>query len=191
MPENRDDTARTGKTGFFALAVATAFTVSALMAASVPELDAAQWRAVNDGVMGGISQGEIVAIPDGLRFQGALSLENNGGFASVRRAHRAEKPGPANVRLKIRGDGRTYQFRVRTTDDYDGVSWRHDFTTDGNWQTMELPFDEFEPVFRGRTVNDAGALETANIRQIGFLIADGEAGAFQLDIAEIALHQAD
>ena len=44
-----------------------------------------QWYIVNDGVMGGISESEITLNDDGTAtFRGDVSLENNGGFASVR-----------------------------------------------------------------------------------------------------------
>lgn len=48
--------------------------------------DAVQrWQAVNDGVMGGVSDGRFKITEDGaMEFFGTLSLENNGGFASVR-----------------------------------------------------------------------------------------------------------
>jgi NADH dehydrogenase [ubiquinone] 1 alpha subcomplex assembly factor 1 len=46
---------------------------------------AKDWQTVNDGVMGGDSQGKFKIIDKKtLEFFGTLSLENNGGFASVR-----------------------------------------------------------------------------------------------------------
>lgn len=46
---------------------------------------AQQWQAVNDGVMGGISDGRFrITADQTMEFSGTLSLENNGGFASVR-----------------------------------------------------------------------------------------------------------
>ena len=50
--------------------------------------DAAQaWQPVNDGVMGGVSDGRFKITDQGtMEFFGTLSLENNGGFASVRSA---------------------------------------------------------------------------------------------------------
>lgn len=46
---------------------------------------AQQWQAVNDGVMGGISDGRFrITADQTMEFFGTLSLENNGGFASVR-----------------------------------------------------------------------------------------------------------
>ncbi len=148
------------------------------------DLQAGSWRAVNDGVMGGISSGGIVAAGDGLRFEGSLSLENNGGFASVRREL---KPSAdfESVRLRVRGDGRRYQFRIRQDSRFDGVSWAAEFATDGSWQTVDLPLSAFRAVYRGRSVPDAGPVEPAQIRQIGFLIADKLTGSFALEIAAI------
>ena len=82
------------------------------------------WRAVNDGVMGGVSSGRMVATPDGLRFEGMLSLENNGGFASVRRLVNDDLSRADRVRIEVRGDGRSYQFRLRRGDRFDGIAWR-------------------------------------------------------------------
>ena len=149
------------------------------------ELNPELWRAINDDVMGGVSLGEIVAIDKGLRFQGELSLENNGGFASARRPFRDGLENVRGIRLRVHGDGRPYQFRIRVDDNNDGISWRHTFTTVGSWQTVELLFDDFESVFRGRKIPGADSLDASDIRQLGFLLADGKAGAFRLDIAAI------
>ncbi len=56
-----------------------------MMLTTTLDMTAEPWRAINDGVMGGISAGRMVGIDYGLSFEGELSLENNGGFASVRR----------------------------------------------------------------------------------------------------------
>ncbi|MFT4584825.1 MAG: hypothetical protein ACI915_003497 [Gammaproteobacteria bacterium] len=149
------------------------------------ELASYSWRAINDGVMGGISRGEMVAINNGLRFRGQLSLENNGGFASARTVYDGKPLTAGGVRLRVRGDGRRYQFRVRLDAHYDGISWRASFNTNESWQIVNLPFGEFEPVYRGRLVTNAGSFEPEKIRQIGFMLAARKEGAFELDIASI------
>src|SRR5215213_57978 len=67
--------------------------VSFVMADDTPQTlfdftgaDAAKdWQTVNDGVMGGVSEGKFkITDKKTLEFFGTLSLENNGGFASVR-----------------------------------------------------------------------------------------------------------
>ena len=142
-----------------------------------------RWRSVNDNVMGGISQGAI-AITEGTGvFKGELSLENNGGFSSVRRTSGDyDFSAASGLSLRVKGDGRRYQLRVQTTD-ADSISYRAEFeTTAGEWQTLQVSFADFEPVFRGRTVADAPTLNPAAITQVGFLIAAKRSGEFSLEI---------
>lgn len=143
------------------------------------------WRPVNDGVMGGLSacQIEITEWATAV-FSGELSLENNGGFASVRRDRRnlnfAESIG---VKLHVKGDGRTYQFRVQTDNRAAGFAYRAEFVTEpGKWIEVTIPFNSMKPTFRGADVPDAAPLTLEDISQIGFLIADKTAGAFCLEI---------
>ena len=122
---------------------------------------------------------------EGLRFEGRLSLENNGGFASVRRPVDGGLAGISGVRIKVRGDGRRYQLRMRHGQQFDGISWRAGFVAGDDWQIIEFGLHEFEPVFRGNAMPDAGPLVPAKIGQLGFLLADGADGSFVLDIAGI------
>ena len=156
---------------------------------SVAKLDinADSWWSVNDGVMGGVSAGGIRKAVDsqGVIFTGVLSLENNGGFSSVRKSVDMNVSNANSVRFKIRGDGREYQFRIRQSDQFDGIAWRKSFMTNGEWQEIEIPLDVFEPVWRGRIVPEAGPVMASGIRQIGFLLADKKEGPFSLEIDSI------
>lgn len=149
------------------------------------ELDPAPWQSINDGVMGGVSSGGMTASGDGLVFEGQLSLENNGGFASARRPVGSDVSGASALQLKIRGDGRTYQVRLRQDDRFDGIAWRVEFSASDEWQTVTLDFSDFEPVFRGRRVIDAGRVVPSKIRQLGFMVADKTPGSFRLEIGAI------
>lgn len=158
--------------------------VAAMALAAMP-MDAEPWRIVNDGIMGGRSQSAVSETEHGLRFSGELSLENNGGFASTRRLVADGLAGATAIRLRVRGDGRRYQLRLRQDRAWDGVAWRHEFDTTGEWQTLTLRLGEFEPVFRGRPVRGAGPVVADDVRQLGFMLADKQAGPFRLDIAAI------
>ena len=145
----------------------------------------ASWQIINDGVMGGISRGEMAFTEYGSGlFQGVLSLENNGGFASARQSGRShDLSGYDGVQLQVIGDGRSYQLRLKTDNRYDGISYRYQFSTEsGKRITVSAPFADFEPVFRGRIVPGAPPLDPSKIEQVGFLIADKRAGAFRLEI---------
>src|SRR4051812_41578158 len=77
--------------------------------------DAAKdWQAVNDGVMGGVSVGKFKITADKtLEFSGTLSLENNGGFASVRtKARKLGVERGDTVVTRVRGDGREYTLNL-------------------------------------------------------------------------------
>jgi monofunctional biosynthetic peptidoglycan transglycosylase len=146
------------------------------------------WKVVNDGVMGGLSQGRAeMTDRDTLLFLGNVSLENNGGFASIRRRIDSFDLGQGEgILLRVKGDGKKYQFRVRTSDGFDGVAYKVDFnTTKDESQDIRLPWHDFTATYRGQYVKDAPLLEPLKIRQIGFLIADQQQGPFELEIAAI------
>ena len=143
------------------------------------------WRIVNDVVMGGISSGEMLMSNDSIAvFKGNLSLENNGGFASVRTfPTNYNLSGFDGVSIRVRGDGKRYQFRLKMGNQFDGISYKAPFqTSSGKWTIFFFKFGEFIPTYRGRRVQDAPALVPDRIRQIGFLIADQQDGPFQLEI---------
>ena len=70
-----------------------------------------EWSATNDTVMGGVSKGKAELTKVGMDFSGHLSLENNGGFASVHTGVDLDLSDYSGIRLKVLGDGRIYQLR--------------------------------------------------------------------------------
>jgi monofunctional biosynthetic peptidoglycan transglycosylase len=122
-------------------------------------------------------------------FQGNLSLEDNGGFASVRRQIPAGTlEGASAIVLRVRGDGRPYQLRLRPDQRFDGIAYAADFgTAAGQWITVELPLHLFEPTFRGYRPPGVGPLEPSRIGQVGVMLADKREGPFRLEIEWIGV----
>ncbi len=150
--------------------------------------DPSTWSPVNDGVMGGLSRSAMRITEEGTGvFSGVLSLENNGGFASVRvRPKASDLSAHLGLAIRVRGDGRTYQLRLRTDDRFDGVAYRAVFdTVENEWLTVRIPFAEFVPTFRGRVLDDVPALDTRRISQMALMVADKRSGAFVLEIESI------
>ena len=146
--------------------------------------DTLPWRSINDGVMGGLSSGGM-RIEDGVAvFSGALSLENNGGFSSIRSSPAVHSlGGKSGLLLRVRGDGRTYGLRLRTNDRFDGPSYQAVLPTrSGEWSEVRIPFDRFEAVFRGRKVSGYDELSPEKIRTFGLILADKQPGDFRLEI---------
>jgi monofunctional biosynthetic peptidoglycan transglycosylase len=153
--------------------------------ASAPAL--AEWGAIDDVVMGGRSRSALEAYTDGAAFTGHVSLENGGGFASVRtRPGRYDASGATTFVLRARGDGRRYKLTIRTDDGFDGLQYQHPFATAaGEWRDVRLPLSGFHASFRGRRIPDAPPLDPARIRAVGLMISDRQAGPFRLEVAKL------
>jgi len=149
------------------------------------------WRAIHDVVMGGISSGGMERTGDGtLLFEGEVSLENNGGFASIRSGPRKWDLGAYDgLVIRVRGDGKRYKLNLKTDSSFDGILYRVAFeTSEGEWQTLRLPFSGFRANFRGRAVPEAPPLDPARITTVGLLISDKQEGSFRLEIASIGAY---
>jgi hypothetical protein len=143
---------------------------------------------IDDVVMGGRSSSRAVLAGRTLVFEGTVSLEQGGGFASIRSAPIRLDLAPADaLALRVRGDGQRYKLNLRTDEAFDGVTWQARFdTVAGAWQEVVLPLSGFAPVLRGRPVPQDGPLQPSRIRTLGFLIGERQAGPFRLEVAEIA-----
>jgi len=148
---------------------------------------AKEWKVIDDVVMGGESSGRFSIDNDGHGiFEGTVSLENNGGFSSVR--HQFEKVNAtksSQVQIRLKGDGKEYQFRIKDkSNNY--FSYITTFKTSGDWQTVEINLADLYPSFRGRTLNLPN-FEASSFEEIVFLIANGKNESFKLVLDKIEL----
>lgn len=146
------------------------------------------WTSIDDVVMGGHSTSEMI-VEDGVGiFRGHVSLEDGGGFASVRsRPGEYDLSGRRSLVVRLRGDGKTYSFRLRTTEAFDGVSYESDFSTTGDWEEKRFALSGMRPVFRGREVEGHPPLDPSKVRTFGLMIKDRQEGAFRLEVAWIGV----
>ncbi len=150
------------------------------------EKEMSLWRKVNDGVMGGLSEGNIQwdKSANTMIWSGHVSLENNGGFASIRTIPQNYNAGVfEKVIIRVKGDGKIYKFRMRPSGNFDGIAYSMDFNTVKNeWTEISLLSKEFQPTFRGRIYPEYGTIKTEDLQQVGFLIAGKQEGNFRLEI---------
>lgn len=153
------------------------------------DADQTRWIAVNDGVMGGISEGRTEFADGLMRFTGDLSLANNGGFSSVRTRDRSFDLSQADaLRLRVKGDGRRYELRLATDARFrrSPVSYRAQFgTAAGEWMEVSIPLASLQPSYRGFALRGP-PLDPSRVEEIGLLIADGREGRFDLLLDWIA-----
>ncbi|CAN1283528.1 Protein HIGH CHLOROPHYLL FLUORESCENCE PHENOTYPE 173, chloroplastic, partial [Linum perenne] len=164
------------------------------------------WGSLDDVVMGGVSEstfqidttGGEDGGPTGV-FKGVVSTANNGGFTSVRTKNFSVPEDVSaydGLELRLKGDGRRYKLIVRTSSDWDTVGYTVGFdTTEGQWQTIRLPFSSLKPIFRARTVPDAPPFDPSNIISFQLMFSKFESdgklnptfaeGPFQLPLSSI------
>jgi len=148
----------------------------------------ADWYPIDDAVMGGVSHSRLRHDAAGFAvFEGVVSLDRGGGFASVRsRPHDLGAAGAVAYVLEVRGDGRRYKLSLRTDENFDGASYQAGFDAPAAaWATVSVRIRDFVATFRGRRIGGAPPLDAARVRQAGFVIADRQAGAFALAIRSI------
>jgi len=155
---------------------------------------AQKWQAVNDGVMGGVSDGRFKVTEEGtLEFSGTLSLENNGGFASVR-----TKPTELNIKagdaivVRVKGDGREYVLNLYTKSRQMAFSYRAPLPTkQGEWTEVSVPLAEFIPTAFGRRVQGMGPVEPSQINGLGFMLSDKKPGTFKIEVESVGVLRAE
>jgi hypothetical protein len=170
---------------------------------STPTIEIQQtWGALDDVVMGGVSNssfrlGDRVAI-----FSGNVSTENSGGFASVRTRNfepAIDLTGFTGIELRVKGDGKRYKFLVRDDDGWDSIGYSHSFDTVANeWITVRIPFATLIPVFRAKTLSNPKPINVSRIRSLQLMLSKFEydgalnprfsVGEFRLEVRAIVAY---
>ena len=163
----------------------------------------ALWGALDDVVMGGLSRSQLVLDPAGARFEGTVTTDNNGGFASIR-TRNLEPPldlsAATGLALRVRGDGKRYKFLLRDSSGWDSLAYSAQFDTQpATWITVKIPFADLVPVFRAKTVPNAPPINLRQVVSLQIMLSkfayDGQRnptfqpGDFRLQIATISTYR--
>ncbi len=151
------------------------------------EKNVKDWYIVNDGVMGGLSKGQISLNKHShALFEGFVTTENNGGFTSVRYPFKRKDVSEfESVKIRVKGDGKRYQFRIKESEEQ-RYSYIKEFETSGEWETISIPFNSFYPSFRGRKL-DRPNYNGQQMEEVTFLIGNKKKESFSLEIESIRL----
>ncbi|MHC4743487.1 MAG: CIA30 family protein [Planctomycetota bacterium] len=146
---------------------------------------AEKWISVNDDVMGGVSEGGFrITDENTLEFSGNLSLENRGGFTSIRtQPADLNLDGYDKIALRVKGDGRTYYFNLRTSSRRAASSYRASFETRKDaWEEIRINLKDFVYTAYGRIIAGSAPLKANDIQSVGFTLTDKKAGPFRLEV---------
>lgn len=147
--------------------------------------DLRNWQIVDDGVMGGRSEGNFAINEAGHgKFFGAISLDNYGGFSSLRYSFKSKSVSDHTfIKLVIKGDGNNFQFRVKESrNQY--FSYIYEFSTSGEWEEILIPLSDMFPSFRGRKL-DMPNFSSDSIEEVTFLRANKREEYFEILIDKI------
>ena len=108
------------------------------------------------------------------------------GFCSLRYSfNRKYISDKTNFKLKIKGDGKEYQLRIKANrDDY--FSYILKFETSGEWEVISMPIKDMYASFRGRKLNIQN-FSNNYFEQITILVGNKRNEEFNLLIDEITL----
>lgn len=145
------------------------------------------WYAINDGVMGGRSKGGIAKQANSILFTGDISLENNGGFSSIRYELDGQKiEGYTKVRMTVKGDGRKYGLMLEQNRVWFQPYFRHYFKPEAEYQTLEFNLSEFDEIRVGNTTGRKATMDRlAKTFRVGIILFDKQEGPFELEIQSI------
>lgn len=151
-----------------------------------------QWDHTDDVVMGGLSESRFEFQDEVLLFTGNVSLENNGGFASAYlQEQEFDLSNFTGITLRVRGDGKHYGFNLMTPGgERDQIHRAYFDAPTTEWTTVHLPFGEFVPMRKGNILSKSIRPDLTQVRRMGFIISEKQAGKFALQVAAIAAYQA-
>lgn len=144
---------------------------------------------VHDTVMGGRSSGTVVRHDqNALRFSGSLSLENNGGFASVE--FELLKPvtwlNSKALILNAEPDGRRYKLRLKTPFIPRGVAYFAEFTSYTQIHDYEFGLSAFSGRYRGKPVSNLPPLRFSDVTHVSVMLADKTPGPFLITLYSLS-----
>jgi len=140
------------------------------------------FRIINDDVMGGVSTSRRRSTGGAMVFEGEVSLENSGGFASLRGPIKFPTESAALL-LTVRGDGKRYKLTLKR-DDSSTAQYQAVFVAPREWETLRFEPPDFKASFRGHAVA-APIVRLADVQYVGLLISDKQSGAFQVELKDM------
>ena len=146
------------------------------------------WRPLNDGVMGGLSEGEVEMHDSSITWRGETRLENNGGFASLRSTWRSRNLSNLNgIVVKCRGKGGPFKLTMETSERWWMPYAYASFTPSTEWQEVVISESDLKwsQAQMGDLKGVSPARELSDVLRIGLMKYDGTAQPFELEVASI------
>jgi len=143
------------------------------------------WRVIVDGVMGGLSTGEKTLNKNSMIFSGSISLENNGGFSSLRAPMGTYDLSPyKTLEVRYRATGGVFTLMMETNRQFYFPYYALMLESTGEeWKTVKVNMSEVIEVKMGKPTGDnMTQKEMAEVIRIGFMKLDKKVGPFEIEV---------
>lgn len=145
------------------------------------------WRPLNDGVMGGLSDGRITW-EEGMQWQGQTRLENNGGFSSVRSNWSTyDLSGVKRIVIRCKGNGGPFKLTMERSQRWWMPYLYASFEPSSKWQDVVIDAESivWSQAFSGDFEALPVAQSLGGVMRLGFMKYDGTAQPFDLTVESI------
>ena len=150
------------------------------------------WRPLNDGVMGGLSEGDVVLHDTAMSWKGQTRLENNGGFASVRSPwSHTDLRAMDEVVIRCRGNGGPFKLTLETSERWWMPYAYASFSPSEEWGEVVLDVSDFgwSQAQMGDLRSVTPSKEWSDILRVGLMKYDGTAQPFELEVQSLRIRQ--
>ena len=143
------------------------------------------WNVINDGVMGGLSEGEAYLTDESMKFYGRISLANNGGFSSLKSPFQSYNLSDFNtVELRVKSKGGRVAMTMETERAFYRPYFKKQIVTSGeDWEVLEYELEEFKQYRLGYQTGDHFSDRYKDrIIRIGFITDEKQEVAFDFEV---------
>lgn len=147
--------------------------------------DGRSWLVVNDGVMGGLSQGDAQLTENSILFKGKVSLDNNGGFSSIRSQFSDKQlSNYKEVEIRYRSTGISLAMTLSVSRRWYVPNYKTSLSgTEGEWKTVTLPLKDFRKHYIGRPMNETlNKTALKEVIRLGFITDEKKYGPFEFEL---------
>lgn len=143
------------------------------------------WQVITDNVMGGLSSGKVELTQKGIKISGMQSLENNGGFVSLKSPFALyDLSDYKTMKIRYRSKGIQFGLTLEVDQRFYKPYYKINLAKEPKgWTEVEFAISNFKEYqlgeFTGDTISNK-LLE--DIIRIGFITSEKRAGEFEFEV---------
>jgi len=149
------------------------------------EKSGTNWQVINDGVMGGLSQGRAQLQDNTILFKGKVSLENNGGFASLKSSFQdIDLSAYKQVKIRLKNKGIAFAMTLETNRNWFYPYFKQRIQVQSeDWEVVTLSLEDFNQYRIGqKTGKQLSADDQGAIIRLGIISDEKRAGDFEIEV---------